>query len=337
MNIIMAGIDHSLASIDIREKFSFTKTALEAAYERLLDNESVEGAVILSTCNRTEIYLSCGNGCRLNPFELLCDILEVDFDRYKTLHKLRTGDSVIRHLCSLACGMKSQIWGEDQIITQVKNAIVSAREFKSADSILEVLFRTAITAAKKVKTNVALNSRESSVVIKALDVIKEHSEIKNVLVIGNGEIGRLMTETLVQNNYNTTITLRQYRYSENIVPQNANVANYSDRYLSLNHADCVVSATLSPHHTLEYEEITKLKCYPKLFIDLAVPRDIDPKISLLTNTKLYDIDSLCSDEIAKSHIKQQMDAEVIIEKYIEDYHNWCSYKNKLIMQKVGAY
>jgi len=330
LNVIMAGIDYTLAPIDIREKFSFTKSTLQAVYSDLLKNENIFGAVIISTCNRTELYLSCENGMYINPFELLCDAVNFDFEKYRNLHTLRTGDDVIRHLCELACGVKSQIWGEDQIITQVKNAIELAREMKASDSTLEVMFRIAITSAKKVKSVLRLSSTESSIAYSALKIIKKQNSINKALVIGNGEIGRLMASILIENGYDTTITLRCYRHGNNIVPLGAKTIGYDERYEKLKDCDVVISATLSPHYTLETDKIDKMK-YPYLFIDLAVPRDIDPDVKSLANAKLYDVDSIYAGEVNKNHTQQMAQVKEIIDKYILDYYRWHEYRKRLVL------
>jgi glutamyl-tRNA reductase len=326
----MAGIDYTLAPIHIREKFSFTKSTLQVIYNDLLKNENIFGAVIISTCNRTELYLSCEDGLYINPFELLCDAVDFDYEKYSKFHTLRTGDDVIRHLCELACGVKSQIWGEDQIITQVKNAIELAREMNASDSTLEVMFRIAVTSAKKVKSVLKLSSTESSIAYSALKIIKSKDNIKKALVIGNGEIGRLMASILTGNGYDTTITLRHYRHSDNIIPLGAKTIEYGERYKKLKDCDVVISATLSPHYTLEIDRIDKMR-HPCLFIDLAVPRDIDPNIKSLSNAELYDVDSIYSGEVDKNHAEQLAMVNEIIDKYIFDYYRWYEYRKRLVL------
>lgn len=326
MNVLMAGMDYSLASIEVREKFSFTTPMTDALYEKLSLRQDILGAVLISTCNRTELYISCDDDVILNPFQILCETMDYDFDAYKGLYKMKSGDGVIRHLCELSCGIKSQIWGEDQIITQVKNSITSAREHGSADSVLEVLFRNAITCAKKIKTTLKLCDRENSIAYKALYLLQADPAIHRVLVVGNGEIGRLTASILVENGYHTTMTLRQYRYGANVIPEGTETVNYSDRYEILGISDAVVSATLSPHFTLEYDKVQTLSNPPKCFIDLAVPRDIDPNIKSLQGVRFYDVDSICAEEIEESHAKQLVAINQIIEKYITEYKNWCAYK-----------
>lgn len=330
MNVIMAGIDYNMAGIDIRERFSFTKTTLDVAYKNILECDDIYGAVILSTCNRTEIYLSCNQDFNMDPFAILCQEADVDFLNYIELHSVRSGEEVIKHLCELACGVKSQIWGEDQIITQVKTAIALSRELKAADGTLEVLFRNAISAAKKVKTTVRLEKRESSVVYKALEALKDRANINDVLVIGNGEIGRLMTEVLIANGYHATMTLRQYKHGQNIIPDHADIIEYSNRYEKVAQCDAVISATLSPHHTIEAEQVGEMERPPALFLDLAVPRDIDPQIANLAGVELFDIDTLCADSRSEAQAKQLVEIEKITQKYSKDYQNWCEHKERLV-------
>ncbi len=329
LNVIMAGIDYTLAPIHIRERFSFTKSTLQVIYDNLMKNENVFGVVIISTCNRTEIYLSCDEGFDINPFELLCDAADIDYEEYSNLHTLRNGNDVIRHLCELACGVKSQIWGEDQIITQVKNALELAREMNAVDSILEVMFRIAITSAKKVKSLLKLSSTESSIAYSAFKIIKSKRNVKKALVIGNGEIGRLMASILIENGYDTTMTLRSYRHGINIIPIGVKTVEYGKRYEKLKDCDVVISATLSPHFTLETDKIERMSC-PCLFIDLAVPRDIDPRIKSLDNVELYDVDSIYAGEVDKNRAEQMARVKEIIDKYIFDYYRWYEYKKRLV-------
>ena len=117
----MAGIDHSMAGIDIRQRFSLAKSRQQQILQALFHMEMVEGAVLLSTCNRTEIYLSCREGFSPDPFALFCQAANLPFEDCQGLYKVRRGEECFDHLCLLGSGALSQIWGEDQIITQVKN------------------------------------------------------------------------------------------------------------------------------------------------------------------------------------------------------------------------
>jgi len=324
LNIRMAGIDYSLASIPIREKFSLTTSHEASVYRALEADSQILGAVIVSTCNRTELYLSCADKYECNPFCILCGALGMDFEAYHSLHRMRAGDEVFMHLCRLSCGAESQIWGEHQIITQVKSSLSRAREAGATDSILEVLFRNAISAAKKIKTEVKFSGEERSVALRALAFLKE-SNCKKPLVIGNGVMGRLTAQTLRQNGFPVSMTCRQYENREVDIPEGVSVFDYSDRYERLSEFDAIVSATSSPHYTIELEKLRKCPVIPRLFLDLAVPRDIDPAISDLP-VKVVNIDALCSEVLRESHRNQLIEIDRISQKYYRDFMKWADYK-----------
>lgn len=323
MNIAMAGIDYSLAGIDIRQQFSFTKARQQQVLEDLRQQPGVCGAVLLATCNRTELYLSCDEGLAPDPFALLCQASGIDFAACRGLYKVRRGSACFHHLCRLSCGALSQIWGEDQIITQVKNAIAFAREHQCADSVLEVLFRSAVTAAKRIKTEIRFTKSENSVATKTLEALQRRQPApRSVLVIGNGEVGRLVAETLVAHGFAVSMTLRQYKYSQVQVPAGVEAFDYAQRYARMPAFDAVVSATLSPHCTVEGPHFAALPRRPGLLIDLAVPRDIDPACAALPGVALLDIDTLSGDAIREDHALTLKQIDGIAEKYHQDFLKW---------------
>jgi len=329
---MMAGIDHSMAGIDLREKFSFTKPKQEAICETLKAMEGIRGAVLLSTCNRTELYLSLDPHKECDPFQKLCKAAGLDVIPARHHYRIRKGREVFWHLCRLACGLESKILGEDQIITQVKEAAALARGCRTADSYLEVVFRTAITAAKKIKTVVKFSKAENSAALKTLAILKQ--ELTNerpgrVLVIGNGELGKLVAATLVQNGFEVAMTLRRYKYRDNEVPEGVDAFDYGERYLRISDFDAVVSATSSPHHTLAYEALKDQLVLPAVMIDLAVPRDIDLEIGSHRPVKLYDIDTIAEGAIEQSNQVQFQQAEDIIHKYHGDLLKWHHYKERV--------
>ncbi len=329
MNIAVSVIDYTLSSLKQREVFAFTKARLCEIYKCINEMEEVLGSTIISTCNRTEIYLNLSPTSKLNPFTLLCDFFGVSQDEYEGFYKTIYGDEAIFHLFEVACGMKSQIWGEDQIISQVKNSITLARENNATDALLEVLFRNAISGAKKVKSTIDFKTDNNSTAKCALNIILKNPDIKNVLIVGNGEIGRLSAKLLTQNNIDTTMTLRQYKYGQSVVLNNVKVIDYSDRYKKMGEVDAVISATSSPHFVIDCENLKELCPLPKIFIDLAVPRDIDPKIEEFSDVKYYNIDSLDSSHITyhkEIHTKKARD---ILEKYYDDFYKWYDYKLKI--------
>lgn len=325
----MSFIDYSMANLDEREIFSLSSSALDEVYEKITENPEVLGTVIIATCNRTEIYLNLEDEAQVNPFYLLCQAIGVEYDSYKHIHRTLKMDEAIIHLCKVASGAESQIWGDHQIISQVRDAIKKAGELKKSDTILNVVFRTAIAAGKKVKTLVDFKVNDNSTAKRACGLIKSKPNIKRVLVIGNGVIGRLIAEELAKSKIETTMTLRQYRHGENIVPEGVSTVNYGDRNQVIPTVDCVVSATSSPHYTVHYTDMTQLERVPELFIDMAVPRDIEPKIKEFPNVKILNIDDI-SKETRDNRQKEQMaQIEEILKKYIDDFYSWYEFRENL--------
>ncbi|MBC5649185.1 glutamyl-tRNA reductase [Christensenella sp. NSJ-35] len=331
MNIVMAGIDYRTAGIEIREKFSFTKKKLEAAYARILKNKSISGCIILSTCNRTEIYLSCTRGYRCNAFSVLCSAAEACEQENRKYARIESED-IFSYLCKLSCGIKSQIWGEDQIISQVKDALSFARGCNATDAYLEVLFRLAVTGAKKIKTTVKFSGENYGVCDNATKLIDSSLRRSGkILVIGNGEIGKLMALSLMKSGYDVTMTLRSYKKGKAILPEGVKTVDYAKRYGVMERFDCVVSGTLSPHFTIEKEPFAQLLHKPKILVDLAVPRDIEKRIGEIQGISLFDIDMIGKDIILESHAGKQEEIDLIVKKYKDDFEKWISYKEKMVI------
>ena len=331
MNISMVGIDHNKASIEYRELFSFTKAKAISAMQQIKQRLDVLGCVVISTCNRTEIWINTIDGASITPYEMLCDVLGVDMNLYMQYFTQRQGKIAVQHLFELSCGLKSQVWGEDQILTQVKEGAQLSRECECIDAVLETLFRTAVTAAKKVKTTVHLAPVDRSVATKAVELLKNRFVSLNKLpcmVIGNGEMGRLTANALIEQGCDVVMTLRQYKRGEVLIPAGCNIIHYDARIDHLNDVKVVISATSSPHYTLKYDEVSaKLDEEHRILIDLAVPRDIDPELKGLKNISLYDVDSLGGMAAIENAGNQINTVRSILDEYIADFEGWYYFKD----------
>lgn len=329
MKISMIGIDHSKASVDLREKFALTKSKVALGAKKIKENFPVDGVLILSTCNRTEIWLSDYKGESL--YEIIQAVYGVDKDLFKEYFSLRSGEGAVNHLFELSCGLKSKIIGEDQILAQVKESIVIARESETMDIVLEKLFQMAVTSAKKVKTSIRLTPVNTSVATKALELLERKFKILSgvkCLIIGNGEIGRLTARTLSKAGLNVTMTLRQYKKAAVIIPENCTTIQYDDRVNYLNKSQVIISATLSPHNTLVYEDVVKvLDGKQRIFIDLAMPRDIDSRVGDIKGCELFDIDTLSESSENELLNKQIEFAKLILRRYLNEFSDFYYYKN----------
>ncbi len=326
MGIIMTGIDHTRAGVDVRSVFSLTKKKMEEWYETLRALPELTGCVILSTCNRMEFWLSSAEGCSVDPLELLCGYLGLDAKEYERYFVTRQEHEAVDHLFRLAAGLESQIMGEDQIITQVGDALALARSSYATDRTLEVLFRLAVTGGKRVKTEARFSAADQSMIHAALLFLEAEGMSlrgKQCMVIGNGMMGRICAQALLDRGAEVTVTVREYRSGIVDIPYGCNRIGYTQRLDLLPHCDLVISATSSPNLTLRYESLEPLQidhCIP--LIDLAVPRDIEPNVARLPWAKLYDVDSFHTDlqsDKLKAELKK---AETILHEEEDRFYLW---------------
>ena len=273
----MAGIDWETAKMDKREAFSFTSSQVGRLCGRIAQMEGVDGCVLLSTCNRTELYLS--GEAALQPAAVLCQAAGAE--GAEALFCERRDREAERHLMEVSCGLCSQILGEDQIVSQVKRAYQLAHEAGSTDAVLSQLFRLAATAGKRSRTQVRLSAAPLSVAGQAVEQLAaEMGDLtgKRALVIGNGEMGRLASSLLAARGCQVTVTLRTYRHGETIVPAGCQTIGYDERMKLVPTCDILLSATTSPHYTITWDNLAGLERIPQAVCDLSIPRDIEPTI-----------------------------------------------------------
>ena len=322
----MIGIDYNRASVDIRAGFSFTKKNAAAAMERLRKEQGVLGCIILSTCNRMEIWVSTQEEWQGSLYEFLCREKEKNPSDFREYFVQRTGKEAVEHLFYLASGLKSQILAEDQIITQVKDALALAREAYCTDNVLEVLFRMAVTAAKRVKTEVIFSRGNISVIHQALACLENqgfHLKGKTCMVIGHGEMGKVAALALKEAGADVTVTVRQYRSGMVSIPKGCGRIHYGDRMEFLPKCDLAVSATASPNFTLTRQLLEEAEIPGHMvLIDLAVPRDIEPSAGALPNITLYDIDSFKINALSPQMQASMDKAGVILAEQQEEFYNW---------------
>lgn len=330
MFINMIGIDYTHCDIETREIFSLTQSKCIEACKTIFDNENCDGCIIISTCNRTEIWV---DGCKNNLIDLFLQFKNLDKETYNKYFIQRTENEAINYLFSLTSGMESQIFGEDQILTQVKNAVLLSRENKTINSNLEVLFRKAITCAKSIKTKVKLSHNDNSIPQKAISILKDDynlNENSTCLVIGNGEMGVLTSSILTKLHCKTFMTVRQYKYHQVNIPEGVTPIPYDDRVEYLQKSDFIFSATASPHYTINITQLENINSNKRIFIDMAVPRDIDPLISNIPNQTILNMDSL---GICTTNLKESYNAKLaykIIDKYIFEFYHWFEFKTNNI-------
>lgn len=340
MSISMIGIDHNKADVDIRSLFSFTKKNAAEAMQYWKSLPGIQGCIILSTCNRMEIWVSENEMHQGTLIEELCAYKNLNPAQYGLYFTERRDEDAIGHLFHLTSGLKSLILAEDQIITQVKDALAFAREQYVTDNVLEVLFRRAVTAGKRVKTEVVFSHANQTAMDQAIRLLRGqnfHFAKKKCLVIGNGEMGKLAANSLVQEGADVTVTVRQYRSGIVKIPQGCKRINYGDRAEAMSSCDLIVSATSSPNYTITgdllYKAVGENRLKRKItLIDLAVPRDIEPSIGKLPGVKLYTIDDFRLDDLTEENRRAMEHAEIILQEEINEFYIW--YKGKDLIPRI---
>jgi glutamyl-tRNA reductase len=335
LQIKMVGIDHNKAAIEYRERFSFTKTSAAEAMRILRDRYPIDGCVIVSTCNRTELWISAKSN--LSPYKMLCALKDADAAQYRELFIEREGEAAAKHLLELACGLDSKIFGEDQIISQVREAVILARKNHCTDMVLEKVFQTAIGAAKKVKSQVQLASADGSTALQVSALLKERlGDVRDVscFIIGNGRMGQLVCNTLLAQGAEVKMTLRKAMHgthpTESLIPEGCVMVPYEDRLGELASSKVVISATRSPHYTLRKSEVEgRLNTEPSIWIDLAVPRDIEPEVNSLAGITLFDIDHLAKEDSLSRNGKNRDKAMAILQEYLDELKNWLAFRERV--------
>lgn len=331
MNIGVVGVNHNVAPINIREKVSFTDVLKIECVNFLLDSE-IEEIVILSTCNRSEIYIQ-GKEIH-NKIEIVENFYEKFFnvsDIKKYLFS-KKNEEAIKHLFNVAAGLDSIVLGEDQILGQVKDAHEFSMQLGASKKIFNKLFREAVTTAKDIKNTTKISQQPLSISyigVKFLQSKLGNLKGKNALVIGVGKMSKLTMKHLEEQGIEKIyVSNRSHNKVEEIQDDFKNIIpiEYNDRYEIIKDVDIVISATASPHIVIKYDDIPKInkKVY---MMDIALPRDIDPKINEIENIEVYDIDDLkkIHDKNDKKRKEIANECKSIISNKIIEFEEWLEF------------
>ena len=324
MNIGVIGINHNLAPINIRESVSFTDVQKIEAINYFLDRD-IDEVVILSTCNRSEIYIQAKN------IDEKIKFLEDFYERFFNVADIKEylfskkNTSAVEHLFKVASGLDSIVLGEDQILGQVKDAHDFSMQLGSSKKIFNKLFREEINVAKDIKNTTKISHQPLSISYIGVKFIQSKIgklEGKKALLIGMGKMNKLTIkylkeeklDTIYVSNRNHGKIMELESKFKNIIP-----IRYEDRYKVMNDIDIVISATSSPHMVIRYDEMPKIQ-KKILMMDIALPRDIDPKINKLENIEIYDIDNLKDIQDKNDNKRKELakiGSQMISEKIIE--------------------
>ncbi|ASK54757.1 glutamyl-tRNA reductase [Vibrio tarriae] len=333
MSLLAIGINHNTASVELREKVAFGPEKLSLALNQLSTSSHVKGGVILSTCNRTEIYCDVKSASKNKVIEWLSQFHQVSLDELKPSLYVHEEQAAIRHLMRVACGLDSLVLGEPQILGQVKQAYAEARENHAVNPATEKLFQKAFSVAKRVRTETEIGGSAVSVAYAACTLAKHIFESladATVLLVGAGETIELVAKHLDGHHCKRMIVANRTRERALSLAQQfgADVIALNEIPDYLAQADIVISSTASPLPIIGkgmVESALKARRHqPMLLVDIAVPRDIEPQVGKLNDAYLYSVDDLQS--IVDSNIEQRkveaIQAEAIVSEESATFMSW---------------
>jgi glutamyl-tRNA reductase len=335
MHIIVVGLNHKTTPIDLRERLHFPTTTLEEPLEKLAHYTEGGDRVILSTCNRVELYghvqhLAHGSG-RLQQF--LSDYHGIAADALTPHLYSYHGEAALRHLFRVVSSLDSLVIGEPQIAAQVKESFAIARRAGATSAVFNQVFERAFAVAKRVRTETRISEHAVSVSYAAVELAKkifQDLSAKTVLILGAGEMSELTARHLISHGVQQLLVAnrtpeRALELAVKLAGQGVALAELPG-YLPK--ADIIVSSTGASElviRKVDVQNALKLrKNRPMFFIDIAVPRDIDPTVNELDNVYVYDIDDLqhVVEENRKAREREAAVAETIIAREVEDVLKW---------------
>jgi len=335
MHILVIGLNYKTAPVEIRERLTFNESDLVDAIKKLNAKKSILENIILSTCNRTEIYavvdqLHTG---RYYIKEFLSEWFGIDQSEFSPYLFAYEEDGAIEHLFNVTCGLQSMVLGETQILGQVRSSFLLAQQEATTGTVFNHLFKQAITLAKRGHSETDIGANAVSVSYAAVELAKKifgSLNGKHVLIFGAGKMGELAAQNLHGNGVRkVTVINRTYEKAQDLASRFGGEAKtVEELQKSLIDADILISSTGAKDIVISKEMIAKVekkrKGKPLFMVDIAVPRDLDPNIAELENVFLYDIDDL--EGIVESNLQERKKAAqkimLMIEKEIVDFKQW---------------
>jgi glutamyl-tRNA reductase len=301
MPLLTLGISHHTAPIEVREKVAINRSQYADRISQLTNLEGVEEAVIIGTCNRTEIYCLCSSNTESSLLQWLHEINDLPAGTLDSYFYKHEGKEAVRHLMQVAGGLDSLVLGEPQILGQLKEAWQLAVEAGGAGKVLDRLFQSTFSAAKSVRTHSGIGSHPVSVAYTAVTLARQifgDLSAQNVVLVGAGDMIRLCGKHLIEQGIaHIEIVNRSLDTAQELATElNARVNTLDALAEVLPRADILISSTSSPSPIISRGAIKsalkKRRYRPMFLVDIAVPRDIDPEVRKLDDVYLYSIDDL---------------------------------------------
>ena len=337
MKTVVIGLNHKTADVDLREKLAFNGPKLEEGIRHIRELPGIRETVIVSTCNRVEIYLTVKDVGK--AFEAIKDFFVRFFEiRRESLDNalyLYDDMQAVRHIFRVSSSLDSMVVGEPQILGQLKDAFEFALERKTTGVLLNRLLKKSISVAKRIRTETKIAENAVSISFAAVELAKKIFDDlpeKTFMLLGAGEMAELAAKHMINSGVtNIVIANRTFETGCNLAKEfNGRAILFEDYLKELVHADILICSTGAQKYVLMKDQMQKVmkerKNRPVFIIDISVPRNIDPEINDMNNVYLYDVDDLRGvvDTNILERQKEAKKAEDIIEEEIETFKKWLS-------------
>lgn len=337
-------ISFKTAPEDIRNKFAFTNSEKKDFLSQLSEFITDAKCVILGTCNRTEIYVESHNGVFSILENLLSRKTKLSISEIRKYARYYEEESAIEHIFKVTCGLDSMILGENEILSQVKQTYLESLQEKRTGYELNITFLSALSCAKKIKTQTEIAKSAISFATLTCNEIKNFIQKNNItspsilIIGGSGKIGSSIIKNILNKDFNAKIYVTQRSHGNTVdFTDKVEVLDYKKRFEYLKNVDIVISATKSPHYTINYEDtLPNISSKKMLFIDLASPYDIDREISKIQNCTLITIDYF-KEIVKNNNLKKEKavaDAQDILNQELQKIFKNIIYHNAL--EKIQA-
>lgn len=351
MPVVVFGVDHHRTPVELREKLAVSSESMNRLLALLATTPGASEAVVLSTCNRLECYLA-GTPDRQQVLHRLAEHQGVDAATLDAHAFWHPGMEGVRHLFRVASGLESLVLGEYQIVHQVKTGYDIAHQGRFTGTVLNPLFQRALGVAKEVRNNTAIGKYKLSVASVAVDLAKHiHGEVTRarLLIVGAGEIAELAVRyllsagvrelTIINRSEDRAHALAEEFRSADFVPQ---VLPWSMLGDALTQHDIVVTSTAAPHAVItvaEVKQAMRRRRQPLMFMDLAVPRDVEPAVGELSDVYLYNIDHLEQVVSANQQLRRdEVDAaSALVDSLVTSYATDVRHDRGALMAQVAGY
>jgi glutamyl-tRNA reductase len=334
-SIVIVGLNHRTAPVEVRERLAFPPDSIGNALRGLVEREEVAEGIILSTCNRVEVCVLADEAYKgaAAVRQFLSAYHGIPGDELSGYLYHHEGEEAVKHLFRVSSSLDSMVLGEPQILGQVKDAYGFAAEFRTIGPVLDKFYTKAFSVAKRVRTETKVASSAVSVSYAAVELAKKifgNLKDKTVMLIGAGEMCELAARHLLSAGIKgILVTNRTFERAVKLAEEFDGVPVRFDELLShLKTADIILSSTGAPHFILKRENVEEVlrlrKNRPMFFIDMAVPRDIDPDANQIDNVYVYDIDDL--NNVIETNLEERQKeaarAEEIVAGEVRNFFRW---------------